>query len=269
MKTTTLIMLVLKAALATALLFLSTTILFGQEKQKVEKTEKYGNKVAEKMNKEFCGNNWSNGDKVSVRDLREMTIPATGSLAVDGRQNGGIKVKGSERSDVLVRACVQAWGTSEEAAQALMSSVKISTGSLITADAASDRGWSVSYEILVPRSTNLDLKAQNGGIGISSVEGTLQFETHNGGVSLWDVAGDVKGRTTNGAFTWHLAVTAGEETDSTSPLQMAEFIFRSRTPMRLTSRLARRMADSIATFRRSTLRRKTSKVSRVTIVRHV
>jgi DUF4097 and DUF4098 domain-containing protein YvlB len=190
-------MLVLKAALATALLFLSTTILFGQEKQKVEKAEKYGYKT-EKMHKEFCGNNWSNGDKVSVRDLREMTIPATGSLAVDGRQNGGIKVKGSERSDVLIRACAQAWGTSEEAAQALMSSVKISTGPTVTADASSDRGWSVSYEILVPRSTNLDLKAQNGGIGITSVEGNLQFETMNGGVSLWDVAGDVRGRTTNG-----------------------------------------------------------------------
>ena len=56
----------------------------------------------------------------------------------------------------------------------------------------------------MPRSTNLDLKAQNGGIGISSVEGTLQFETQNGGVSLWDVAGDVKGRTTNGGV--HVAL---------------------------------------------------------------
>ena len=205
MKTTTIIMLVLKAALATALLFLSTTILFGQEKQAVEKTEKYAYKTEKVKNKEFCGGDWNNGDKVAVRDLREMTIPATGSLAVDGRQNGGIRVKGTDRSDVLVRACVQAWGTSEEAAQALASSVKISTGPTVRADAASERDWSVSYEILVPRSTNLDLKAHNGGIGITSVEGNLQFETMNGGVALWDVAGDVRGRTTNGGVSVGLA----------------------------------------------------------------
>ena len=204
MKTTTIIMLVLKAALATALLFLSTTILFGQEKQAVEKVEKYAHKAEKIKNKEFCSGDWNNGDRVTVRDLRETTIPATGSLAVDGRQNGGIRVKGSERSDILVRACVQAWGTSEEAAQAIASGVRISTGGTVRAEAATERDWSVSYEILVPRSTNLDLKAHNGGIGITSVEGNLQFETMNGGVSLWDVAGDVKGRTTNGGV--HVAL---------------------------------------------------------------
>jgi hypothetical protein len=93
MKTTTVIMLVLKAALAATVLFLSTTILFAQEK--MEKLEKQAHKT-EKMNREFCSNeNWSNGDKVGFRELREMTLPASGSLAVDGGKNGGIKVKGS------------------------------------------------------------------------------------------------------------------------------------------------------------------------------
>ena len=203
MKATTIIWLVLKIALATALLFLSTTILFGQEKvEKVEKAEKAYK--AEKMKKEFCSSGWGNSEKANVRDLREMKISATGSLAVDGKQNGGIRVVGTDRSDVLIRACVTAWGTSEEIAQSLVNSVRISTGSLITADAASDRDWSVSYEISLPVNTNLNLKAQNGGIGISSVDGTLEFETQNGGVSLWNVAGDVKGRTTNGGV--HVAL---------------------------------------------------------------
>jgi len=50
----------------------------------------------------------------------------------------------------------------------------------------------------VPRSTDLNLTAHNGGISISSVEGRLEFETTNGGVSLSDIAGEVKGKTTNG-----------------------------------------------------------------------
>lgn len=194
MKATSVIMLIIKAALATALLFLSTTILFGQENT-AEKA---------KMQREFCSSGWGSSDKANVRDLREMKIPATGSLSVDGQQNGGIRVVGADRSDILVRACVTAWGQSQEVAQSLVDSVKISTGGTITADAPTDRDWSVSYEISVPRNTNLNLKARNGGIGISNVEGTMEFETMNGGVSLWNVAGDVKGRTTNGGV--HVAL---------------------------------------------------------------
>jgi DUF4097 and DUF4098 domain-containing protein YvlB len=201
MKTTTIIMLVLKAAIATALLFLSTTILFGQG-------ESAGKQAYKTKNREFCsGENWSNGngDRVQFRDLREMTLPASGSLSVDSGRNGGIRVKGSQKSEIVVRACVQTWGASDEAAKAVASSIKISTSGTVKAEAPGEENWSVSYEVLVPRSTDLNLKAQNGGIGISSVEGRIEFETQNGGVHLDDVAGDVKGRTTNGGVHVDLA----------------------------------------------------------------
>ena len=192
-------MLVLKAALAAAVLFISTTILFGQEKGKPA----YKGEV---KNKEFCSSeNWSNGDRVSFKEVREMNLPATGSLSVDGGKNGGIRVMGSDRSDVLVRACVQAWGANAEAARAAASAIRISAGGIVKADSPGDENWGVSYEVLVPRFTNLDLKAHNGGIGIGSVEGRIQFETLNGGVHLKDVAGDVRGRTTNGGVNVMLA----------------------------------------------------------------
>jgi hypothetical protein len=195
-------MLILKAAVAAALLFLSTTILFGQEKAATNNSYK-----AEKVkNREFCsGDNWSNGDRVSFRELREMTVPATGSLSVDGGRNGGIKVKGSQTSEIVVRACVQTWGTNDEAARAVANGITISTSGTVKASAPSEENWGVSYEILVPRSTDLNLKAHNGGIAISSVEGRIEFETMNGGVSLMDVAGDVTGRTTNGGVNVTLA----------------------------------------------------------------
>ncbi|HEX6279826.1 MAG TPA: DUF4097 family beta strand repeat-containing protein [Pyrinomonadaceae bacterium] len=149
--------------------------------------------------KAFCSSdNWSNGDKVSVKDLREFNVAATGNLNVDGGKNGGVSVKGENRSDVLVRACVQAWGTSDAEARSLVSGIRIDTGSTIKAESALDQNWSVSYEILVPRNTNLDLRAHNGGIGIKSVDGNIEFATTNGGVSLADLSGSVKGRTTNG-----------------------------------------------------------------------
>lgn len=154
--------------------------------------------------KGFCSwNNYDNGEKVSFKEVREATVAAPGSLNVDGGRNGGISVKGENRTDILVRSCVSAWAGSEDEARSVVQSVRIDTAGTIKADGPEngDRSnWSVSFEILVPRSTNLGLKAINGGIGIRSVDGNIQFETSNGGVSLADLAGDVRGRTTNGGL---------------------------------------------------------------------
>lgn len=152
--------------------------------------------------KGFCeDNNWSNGDNVSFRELREMTAAAGGTITVDGRQNGGISVRGENRSDVLIRACVQTWAKTDDAAKSIASNIKISTSGTIQAENGSDeKGWSVSYEISVPRSSNVDLTAHNGGLSVKGVDGSINFETQNGGVNLDGVAGTVKGRTTNGGI---------------------------------------------------------------------
>jgi DUF4097 and DUF4098 domain-containing protein YvlB len=59
---------------------------------------------------------------------------------------------------------------------------------------------SVSYEIFVPRHTDLSLEASNGGIAIADVNGRMEFTALNGGVVLKRVAGDVHGSTTNGGL---------------------------------------------------------------------
>jgi hypothetical protein len=149
-------------------------------------------------NKGFCSDNWSSGDRESYRELREMNVAAGGVLDVDAGRNGGISVKGESRSDILVRACVQAWGQTMDAAKAAVASEKVSTTGGVRADGPEESNYSVSFEILVPRATDVRLKAHNGGISISSVDGNLEFETTNGGVHLDNVSGDVKGRTVNG-----------------------------------------------------------------------
>jgi hypothetical protein len=149
---------------------------------------------------DFCSSNsYSHNNKISYKETREMTMNAGSLLNVDGQRNGGILIKGENRSDVLIRACVQTTGDTEQEAQAAAKNIRIETGSTVRAEnTPGDSGWAVSYEILVPRSTNLKLSTHNGGISINSVEGTLEFDALNGGVNLTDVAGDVKGRTTNG-----------------------------------------------------------------------
>ena len=149
--------------------------------------------------KGFCNNNnWSDNDRVSVNELRESTVASSGSLNVNAGKNGGISVKGEDRSDVQVRACVQSWAKSGEEAKASLSTIRINTGGEITADGPADGNWSVSFQILVPRQTNVNLTAHNGGISISGTDGNADFTTMNGGVNVTNVSGNVKGRTTNG-----------------------------------------------------------------------
>ena len=197
-----------RLGLAALMLFVCAGVVISQvEKvEKVEKIEKLHKAEYKEKTKEFCSNNWSNGDKFSASDLRQMTLPVSGSLDINSGKNGGIKVKGENRADVALRACVQAWGETDEVARAIAAGIKINaSGGVVRAEGPSEGGWSVSFEARVPHSTNLKLSAHNGGISIGSVEGNLEFETLNGGVSLSDVAGDVRGRTTNGGVSVSLS----------------------------------------------------------------
>lgn len=159
---------------------------------------------------EFCSDNtyWMK-EKRGYRELKESTIQARSLLEVDGRKNGGIKVKGTNRKDILIRSCIQAWARSESEAKELANKVSIETGNVIRARGENgeddswknDRqNWSVSYEIEVPRNTNLKLTTLNGGIAISQVEGNVEFEAVNGGIVVYDAGGNVRGRTKNGGI---------------------------------------------------------------------
>jgi hypothetical protein len=192
----------LALALITFLVGVAAVPVTAQESVK----EKLRDKLSSKERRNFCsGDNWSNGDKVSHHELRESTAAAGGTITVDGRQNGGIHVIGEDRSDVLVRACVQTWGRTAEDAKATASGIRINTSGTIKADSDGDNNWSVSYEIRAPRNSNVNLTAHNGGISINGIDGNAEFETTNGGVFLSEVAGNFKGRTTNGGVFVKLA----------------------------------------------------------------
>ena len=138
-------------------------------------------------------------------EVKEQTIGATGgTLNVDGRQNGGVSVKGWERGDVLVRYRIQTQAATQAEADNLASQVRVTTaGGQIRADGpeqGDNSHWSVSYEIFVPRQSNLSLRTHNGGIGISDVRGQINFEAQNGGVALKRLGGNVTGQTVNGGL---------------------------------------------------------------------
>jgi hypothetical protein len=136
-------------------------------------------------------------------DVREVTIPARGRIRVDGGPNGGIIVRGWDRNEIKVVARIEAQARSEADAGDLVERVRIETSSDIRATGPSTRGregWWVSFEVYVPRRTDLDLETNNGGIRIADVEGAIRFAAVNGGVQLSGLAGDVRGATENGGL---------------------------------------------------------------------
>src|SRR6185312_1002144 len=101
-----------------------------------------------------------------------------------------------------VRTRVEAWANTDAEAKTLASQVLIdASGGRIQArgpESAGNSGWSISYEIFVPQSTNLSVTTVNGGISISDVRGNLHFEATNGGINLKRLAGELEGSTVNG-----------------------------------------------------------------------
>src|SRR5215470_2202557 len=152
-----------------------------------------------------CGeDNWYNDRLVSNCEVREETIAATGSVAVDGKQNGGIAVKGWDQNQVLVRARVQAAAPTREEADAMAKQIRIDTGGGKISASGPERDknyqWDVSYEVFVPKRSDLSLNTHNGGISIANVNGKIDFDALNGGAVLRYVGGTVHGSTTTGGL---------------------------------------------------------------------
>lgn len=157
-----------------------------------------------------CRDTYYNDRLVGNCEIREQTLaPSGGPITIDGRQNGGVSVKGWDQNQVFIRARVQTGAPTAAEAAALAQQIRIETsGSKIFAsgpETKRDYHWDVSYEVFVPRRADLSLETHNGGISISEVNGKIEFTALNGGVVLRRVGGAVRGSTTNGGLVIDLA----------------------------------------------------------------
>lgn len=155
-----------------------------------------------------CPGNWNGDrDRAVYCETREDTF-AGSAVDVDAARNGGIRVRGADRSDIRVTARIMAYADSEARARRLAEDVRIETGARVRAtgpDTRRDEHWSVSFDLDVPRDARLSLNTYNGGISIEDFRGAATFRATNGGVSLTDISGDIRGATTNGGVTIRLS----------------------------------------------------------------
>jgi hypothetical protein len=165
-----------------------------------------------------CRDNWYSDRLIGQCEMREQKIPA-GPLTVDASKNGGVAIRGWDQNEILVRARVQGAAASQAEADQLVKQIRIETAGgkvfAVGPETTKNYQWNVSYEIFVPRLTDLSLEAYNGGISIADVSGRIEFSGHNGGVVLKRVGGSVRGGTMNGGLVVELngASWNGEELD--------------------------------------------------------
>lgn len=148
-----------------------------------------------------------NGDRETYCETREFSLPARGRLEVDAAPNGGIDVRGWDRDEVRLVARIRAW-TRDGDAESLGRSIEIRTDGVVEARGERTRnraGWSVSFDLMVPRATELRLESSNGGIELDGLTGDVYARTTNGGISLVGGEGRIRGETTNGGL--HLELT--------------------------------------------------------------
>jgi hypothetical protein len=152
----------------------------------------------------WCEDSWGSSDQDRYCLAFEGEFDDLGRLELDGGPNGGVQIEGWNRPQVAVRAKV--WGNARdlERAREIAEDVRVSMrdGRLRSdgPDTGRREGWGVTWEVMVPFETDLDVETMNGGIGVIDVRGTIDFRTTNGGVHLAGVGGDVRGRTTNGGL---------------------------------------------------------------------
>jgi hypothetical protein len=120
----------------------------------------------------------------------DLPVGSLRSLKVRSDRNGGIRVTGGAGA-FAVKACkASALGDPRDVR------VRVD-GNEISADGGGE-GTVVYYLVSAPRNATLDLSANNGPIGIDSVDGTVTAHAHNGPISVKDSSGTLDITTQNG-----------------------------------------------------------------------
>ena len=152
---------------------------------------------------------------------------AGATLSLDN-VNGGITLRAWDQPRIQVHAVKKVTSSNDKAAKERMADLRIEATprdgglQLATRDPHANGGlmdWlfspsvnaSVTYEISMPRSMNVDVDNVNGTIQISDVTGELKLDTTNGRIEVERCGGSVDASTTNGSIRADLSAPAANK----------------------------------------------------------
>jgi hypothetical protein len=130
---------------------------------------------------------------------RTLTKAEAGTLRIDNLVNAGVQLRGWDKDTYSVTACKFADRDRSDAKE-LLSQIKMSVdGGHVSVNGPS-RGnhWNVQLLVRTPRGANLEVKAQNGPVSFSEVDGKIFVRGVNGPVSMSNCTGEADISSQNG-----------------------------------------------------------------------
>lgn len=140
------------------------------------------------------------GDR-AIMETEERTVSKTEAsvLRIDNLENAGVQMRGWDKDNYSVTLCKFADGDRNDAKQ-LLSQIKLSVdgGRVSVSGPGHERNWAAHLLIWTPRGANLDVKAKNGPVSFSEVDGKIFVRATNGPVSMSNCTGEADLASQNG-----------------------------------------------------------------------
>ncbi len=144
------------------------------------------------------------GDAEALRSQLTQTVPrgAVSTLQVRASKNGGIHVRGWNRDEYSITACLAVLGDNPNEAKALLDQLRLTVNDgQVTVEGPNPQDWIAYLLIQAPNGAALDLVSGNGPIGVSEFTGKVQARNQNGPISFHEVNGQVRADVQNGPIT--------------------------------------------------------------------
>ena len=150
----------------------------------------------------------SNGRPRAVHcEVRDLGVTPHRAIDVDGDEHGGLRVVGSQRSDIRVRLVIQTQGEDVADAKELARQVSLDLDRTLWRASVPDlrdsrrygrRHVSATIVIDAPRNTNLTARVEHAPMLVAGLRGRLDLDAAHGPMDLEDVGGNVRARVQHG-----------------------------------------------------------------------
>jgi len=143
------------------------------------------------------------------RTVQQQVPLAPGSTVIAETSFGSVTVVGADVTDCNVTAKIFVKAPTEQEAQEIAEQVQINlelTGNALTIKAEKphvrrSRSIGVSYNIIVPKQTNIECSSSYGSIELNDLEGNVKGKTSSGRIKSKNIQGSVQLKTSYGSVT--------------------------------------------------------------------
>src|SRR4029077_527105 len=143
----------------------------------------------------------SNRRSIVQSEERSISKAEAPTLHIQAESNGGLQVEGWDNNDYAVTLCKAA--DPDNDAERVLSQIHLTfqNGELGVSGPSSHHRWSAHILVKAPTGTSMNLRVNNGPMGLYNIDGNIKAHAQNGPITVLRCSGDVDLSTQNGPVT--------------------------------------------------------------------